>query len=130
MELYKIIIKCYNTLRESESESASPASSTPATAGTAKAKARKSYMGMHLINSRHESIVDTPQIMGSVLQAIVSLESLLLDDEDDEWKTELKTMGVSIAKSNCFNENNNNNDAGGDGNNPAAAAAAAAADVE
>ena len=114
MELYKIIIKCYNTLRESES-----VSSASSTAGTGIAAATtKSYMGMHLINSRHESIADTPQIMGSVLQAIVSLESLLLDDEDDEWKKELKILGVSIAKSDCFNLD-------GGGNNSSNAAAAA-----
>jgi len=93
IELYRIVIKCYNALRSCSSspkESSSTVSTNPST----------SYMGMHLLD--FNAAMQNQQIMASILQAVVNLESLL--EEEDEWKGKLKTLGVSIAKTSCLSE--------------------------
>eukprot|EP00536_Pseudo-nitzschia_multiseries_P005467 jgi/Psemu1/238532/estExt_Genewise1.C_1020044 len=96
IELYRIVIKCYNALRSSSSSTASKESSS----STETTNPPTSYMGMHLLDSN--AAMQNPQIMASVLQAVVNLESLL--DEDDAWKGKLKNLGVSIAKTSCLGE--------------------------
>lgn len=56
---------------------------------------------MHLLDSK--AAMDNPQVLTSILQAVVNLESLL--DEDDSWKEKLKQLGASIAEAGCLNNN-------------------------
>ncbi len=85
IELYKIIIKCYNALRTNKSVEEDETSV-------------ELYMGMHLVDSG--LAMDNPQVLASVLQAVVNLEFLL--DADDAWKGKLKQLGASIAGTKCL----------------------------
>jgi len=103
VQIYKMIIKCYNALRSSSSSNVterSSSSTSVAETKTASSKMKSSYMGMHLLDSN--AAMQNPQIMASILQAVVNLEYLL--DKDDEWKEKLKRLGVSIAKTSCLGE--------------------------
>jgi pentatricopeptide repeat protein len=107
VELYRIIIKCYNALRSSVSKGSNENSSMPANASAEESPSSSeaavsptSYMGLHMVDSN--AAVQNPQIMASILQAVVNLESLL--DKDDEWKTKLKQLGVAIAKTSCLGD--------------------------
>ena len=53
---------------------------------------------MHLIDSK--AAMDHPQVLASVLQAVVNLQNLL--DPDDDWKDKLKVLGTSIAGAECL----------------------------
>mmetsp|Transcript_21575 Transcript_21575/g.44302 ORF Transcript_21575/g.44302 Transcript_21575/m.44302 type:complete len:184 (-) Transcript_21575:170-721(-) len=91
VELYKVVIKCYNALRSSHGSGSSDVEQQDSGPSTV-------YMGMHLVDSR--AAMDNPKVMASVLQAVVNLESLL--GQDDEWKEKLKRLGVSIAQASCL----------------------------
>ncbi len=84
IELYKIIIKCYNALHKGQSLDDLETSEL--------------YMGMHLIDSK--AATNHPQVLASVLQAVVNLQHLL--DPNDAWKDKLKVLGTSIAGTECL----------------------------
>ena len=84
IELYKIIIKCYNALHKDQSPE--------------DLEKPELHMGMHLIDSK--AAMDHPQVLASVLQAVVNLQNLL--DPDDDWKDKLKVLGTSIAGAECL----------------------------
>jgi pentatricopeptide repeat protein len=92
VELYKIIIKCYNALRSSSASSSSQSNIEQLQ------QQKGLYMGMHLVDSR--AAMDNPQVLASILQAIVNLESLL--ERDDAWKGKLRQLGISIAGERCL----------------------------
>ena len=73
-ELYKIIIHCYKDLRSSEGHT------------IAVQQQQDLYMGMHLVDATKALV--NKQILASVLQAIVNLESIL--DSSDDMKDEVK----------------------------------------
>jgi len=88
-ELYKIIIHCYKDLRSSEGHT------------IAAQQQQDLYMGMHLVDATKALV--NKQILASVLQAIVNLESTL--DSSDDMKDEVKELGVSIINSNYIATN-------------------------
>ena len=145
-ELYRIVIKCYNSLRSMEllpppaalKLDLSPSTATKITPEKSNEKSMllpaaseavlsisekvSTYMGMNLIDAQHGgddigatgpiTISNNPQIKALTLQAVTNLISLLDNDEDminndsdQDFKLQLKQLGVSIAKSNCFNRN-------------------------